>query len=119
MMFHVKFLPDLIYKNFTGSTVLTLNVTTSRAGSGWPTNQDSFLDYNILIPKLSNRYITILESKDMLAACVETTWKTQLFLKTAWISAQVAQAYPGFCINTCQLKSIGNMKVVWLQLSEL
>lgn len=35
-MFHVKFLPHLIYKNFTGSTVLILKVTTGRAGSGWP-----------------------------------------------------------------------------------
>lgn len=77
MMFHVKFLPDLIYKHSTGSTVLTLKVTTSRAGSGWPTNQDSPSDYNISIPKLCNRYITILESKDTLAASVETTWKTQ------------------------------------------
>lgn len=76
-MFHVKFPPDLIYKHSTGSTVLTLKVTTSRAGSGWPTNQDSPLDYNNSIPKLSNRYITILESKDTLAASVETTWKTQ------------------------------------------
>lgn len=36
MVFHVKSLPYLIHKNFTGSTVLTLKVTTRRAGSGWP-----------------------------------------------------------------------------------
>lgn len=118
MMFHVTFLPDLIYKNVTRSTVLTLKVTTSRAASGWP-RQFFGLQYLDTKTLQQIHHNTGIQGYAC-SFCGDNLEKPGTrFSKTAWISAQAAQSHPGFIINTCQLKSTGNMKVICLQLSEL
>lgn len=83
MMFHVKFLPDQIQKEFTESecTVLTLKVTTSRTGLH---DKDCSSDGSILISWICLQHVQRQPGKPR-----------NTHLRPACISAQAFQAHPG------------------------